>query len=85
MGTRSWYRPGTRRYPISPPDVLTVAEQVSRRQCGLEFDVELAATALDGFITELGDVSADADLYYTVVSVPGPATSGPSDGTQQSM
>ena len=53
----------------SQHDLLTAAEQVSGRQRRLEFEVELPGHAIDGFIADLGDAFANADLYYTVVPV----------------
>jgi hypothetical protein len=50
-------------------DLLTAAEQVSGRQRRLEFEVELPAAALDGFIAALSDAFTNADLYYTAVPV----------------
>jgi hypothetical protein len=50
-------------------DLLSAAEQVSGRQRRLEFEIELQAGALDGFIAELSEAFANADLYYTAVPV----------------
>jgi len=46
---------------------LSAAEQVSGRRRRLEFEVELPAADLDGFIADLGATFGSADLYYTAV------------------
>ena len=50
-------------------DHLSVAEQVSGRQRRIEFRIQLAAEALDGFIAALAAGFRGVDLYFVVTAV----------------
>ena len=53
----------------STSEDLTVAEQVSGRQRRIEFRIDVAAAALDGFLAALTAAFAGTDLYFSVSPV----------------